>query len=109
MAEHVFRQGPGMGALAGAMPDVAELAGLVAGARLIEAGWPRRVGWTVHCARCGYEQDRRGPLVVVCPECGGPWRWLGWFRIGRVVSRPRELALGALLWALSGAAAAVLP
>lgn len=105
VAHRVHELGRVPPALVAAMPTLVCLAAGVLGIWQICAGWPRRVGPSLHCSRCGYERDEHGPVIWTCPECGGPWRWLGWFKTGRTEGSPRAVGLGVALCILAWAAA----
>jgi hypothetical protein len=69
------------------------------GAAVSCLAWPHRIGSALHCARCGYRHDQRGKLVVVCPECASPWRWIGWSTPGRPAGSTSAAAAGIALCA----------
>jgi hypothetical protein len=75
------------------------------GVWLVYLFWPRRLGWGLHCKRCGYYQERQGRLAPACPEMRrgvavdrGETRAVGHRGAGLV-------ALGVLLCLLAGVGA----
>lgn len=79
------------------LPVLVETLTAAIGAWLVFLFWPRREGRGLHCKKCGYYQERRGPLAAACPECGGAWLWIGMTRSGRRTGAPELVVLGVLL------------
>lgn len=100
----IGKAGNAADALIAWLPHGALLAGAGGAVALVGMGWRRREGFAPHCACCGYERNEGERLIVCCPECGSPWRWIGWTVQGRPVSRPALLAGGVFLGVLTLAA-----
>lgn len=105
LARHYRLTGDAPRAVLAALPMLIQVGTAAVGGYLLWIGWPRRIGREPHCGRCGYHQEQEGPITGACPECGYPWRWMGWSKPGRPIRKPWALAAGSGLLALTLAGA----
>lgn len=88
--------------LALSLPDVLQFGLLGLGLYIVARGVPRRVGRSLHCAKCGYERvEERDRLLINCPECGHHWRLFGGWRVGRPAGSRSTVIKGSALVVLS--------
>ena len=77
-----------------ALVDFSKLLFMGIGVQLIGLGAKRRVGASLHCAKCDYE--KAAETGTNCPECGQSWTQPGAVVRGRMVRSPHLMWAGAL-------------